>query len=105
MSNGITRKSLLRQPAWFGADRRVVGISGFALGLLGMTLFRAFGIWYGLSIIIPGVIWLAVVWVGREMHKADPHMVDVLMRQFQYRKYYAPKGHLGVEHPQIKDFR
>lgn len=98
------RLSILRRIAWFGGDRRVVGGSALVLSLVGVTMFRGFGIFYGLPIIVPAVLWGGLLWIAREMNKADPYMVDVVLRQFKYRKYYAPKSDLGVEHPQVRDY-
>ena len=63
-----------------------------------------FGLMYGLSIIIPALIFFGILWAARQLNSSDPWMIDVVIRQFKYRKYYAPKSDLGVEHPQIKDF-
>lgn len=98
------RLSLLRRITWFGGDRRIVGGSGLVLMLIGVTIFRGFGLFYGLPIILPLVLWVGILWVAQEMNKADPYMVDVVLRQFKYRKYYAPKPDIGVEHPQIRDY-
>lgn len=100
-----SRKSLTRQIAWFGGDRMLVGGAGLLLSVVGITMFRGFGILYGLSIIIPVVCWFGVIWVARLMFKADPLMLKVIKRQFRYREVYAPKSDLGVAHPQIRDFR
>lgn len=62
------------------------------------------GIFYGLSILFPLSLFLAIVWVARKVNKKDPWMVDVMQRQFRYKKYYAPKPDLGTEHPQIRDY-
>lgn len=99
------RKSLQRRIAWFGADRLWVGGSGLLLGVVGVTMFRGFGFFYAMPIIVPCVLWALLVWVGREMYKADPYMIEVLYRHFQYRRWYAPKSDLGVDHPQIHDYR
>ncbi len=74
------------------------------LGLVGVTMFRGFGFYYGLPILVPLALWAALLWLAREMNKADPYMIDVVLRQFKYRRYYAPKSDLGVEHPQIRDY-
>lgn len=63
-----------------------------------------FGIFYGLSFIVPTVLFVAILWVARRMQKSDPWMVDVVLRQFKYRKYYAPKPDFGTAHPQVRDF-
>ena len=98
------RKSLLRKIIWFGGDRRLVGGGGLLLSCLGFTMFAGYGFFYGLPFIVPIVFFMAIVWVAREANKADPWMVDVVLRQFKYRKYYAPKPDLGTEHPQVRDF-
>lgn len=98
------RLSILRRITWFGGDRRLVGGSALVLFLVGITMFRGVGFFYGLPIILPVVLWFGLLWIAREMHKADPYMVDVVLRQFKYRKYYAPKPDLGIEHPQVRDY-
>lgn len=98
------RKSLLRKISWFGGDRRLIGFSGLVMISLGWTMFIGFGFFYGLFIAVPAVLFLGIVWVAREAYKADPWMVDVVLRQFKYRKYYAPKPDLGAVHPQVRDF-
>jgi type IV secretion system protein TrbD len=98
------RRSLLRKSAWFGGDRRVVGFSALLLFCLAWTMFIGFGIFYGLSLLVPILLFVAIRWVAREANKADPWMVDVVIRQFKYRKYYAPKPDFGTEHPQVRDF-
>ena len=82
----------------------MVGFSGLLLFLLAWTMFMGFGIFYGLPFIVPLVLFLGILWVAREANKSDPWMIDVVMRQFKYRKYYAPKSDLGTEHPQVRDF-
>ncbi|HJV75114.1 MAG TPA: VirB3 family type IV secretion system protein [Noviherbaspirillum sp.] len=104
MLRAPVRKSLIRKITWFGGDRRLVGFAGLLLFCLGMTLFISYGIFWGLPIILPIFLFMIVVWVAREANKADPWMIDIVIRQFRYRKYYAPKSDLGVEHPQIKDY-
>lgn len=104
-SRAPVRKSLLRRITWFGGDRRWVGGWGLALVMLGVTMFRGLGIYYGVPIVVPGLLWVALIWIGREMNKADPYMLDVLMRQFKYRRWYAAKSDLGIEHPQVRDYR
>jgi len=98
------RKSLLRRISWFGGDRMLVGSSGMTLLLVGVVMFRGFGILYGLTVIVPVVLWVAVLWVAREAFKADPFMVLVVLRQFRYRKFYAAKPDLGIQHPEVKDY-
>lgn len=98
------RLSLLRKITWFGGDRRLVGFSALLLGCLAWTMVMGFGIMFGLSLIVPVTLFMAIVWMAREMNKADPWMLDVVLRQFKYRKYYAPQADLGVEHPQVRDF-
>lgn len=63
-----------------------------------------FGFFYGMPILVPIILFSSVVWVAREANKADSFMVDVILRQFRYRKYYAAKPDLGTEHPQVRDF-
>lgn len=104
MDRAPVRKSLLRRIAWFGGDRRVVGFSALLLFCLGWTMFMGFGLFYGLPIILPVVFFSAIVWVARVAYTADPWMVDVVIRQFKYRKYYASHSDLGIEHPQVRDF-
>lgn len=98
------RRSLLRRITWFGGDRRVVGFGGLLLILLGWTLFVGYGFFFGLPFIVPVALFILLLWVAQEMNKADPFMVDVVLRQFRFRKYYAPKSDLGLEHPQVRDY-
>ena len=62
------------------------------------------GFLFGLSIIFPAVLMVAVVYIARLMNDSDPWMVDVALRQYKYKKYYAPKSDLGIEHPMVRDF-
>ena len=98
------RQSLLRKIIWFGGDRRLIGFSALLLFCLAWTMFMGFGFLYGLSVLAPAGLFVVIVWVARMMNKSDPWMVDVVMRQFKYRKYYAPQPDLGIEHPQVRDF-
>lgn len=98
------RKSLLRQITWFGGDRRLVGFVGLLLFCLAWTMLMGVGLLFGLTLVIPGAMFLGILWVARSMNQADPYMIDVVLRQFKYRKYYAPKPDLGTEHPQVRDF-
>lgn len=98
------RRSLLRKITWFGGDRRLVGFAALLLFIIGWTLFMAYGFFYGIPILIPSVLFSAILWVARQADMADPWMVDIVLRQFKYRRYYAPKPDIGVEHPQIRDF-
>ena len=98
------RRSLLRKIIWFGGDRRVVGFFGLLLFLLGVTMFMGNGFFYFLPLVVPGAIFVVVLWAAREANISDPWMIDVIFRQFKYRKYYAPKPDLGTEHPQVRDF-
>ncbi len=104
MERAPIRKSLIRRITWLGGDRRLVGFSGLLLFLLCWTMFMGLGFMYGLSIVLPATLFAAIVWVARLANKGDSWMVDVVLRQFRYKKYYAPKADIGVEHPQIKDF-
>lgn len=104
MSRTPVRLSLLRRIPWLGADRRVVGSFGIACAALGWTMFRGFGLLYGLFIAVPSGIFMGVLWIAREMHSADPWMFDVLLRHFRYGKYCAPKSSRGKQRPQIRDF-
>ncbi|MDZ4153603.1 VirB3 family type IV secretion system protein [Methylicorpusculum sp.] len=98
------RKSILRRITWMGGDRRVVGFSALLLLCIGMTMFMGFGFFFGLPIIVPIVFFIGILWVAREMNNSDHFMVDVVLRQFRYRKYYAAKPDLGTEHPEVRDF-
>lgn len=98
------RKSLLRQITWFGGDRRIVGFGALLLFLVGWTMFVGFGFYFALPIIVPLTFFVFILWVAREANKADPYMVDVMLRQFKYRKFYAAKPDLGIEHPVVRDF-
>lgn len=104
MTRSPTRRSLLRKIAWLGGDRRLVGFSGLLLFCLTWTMFMGFGVSYGLTFIVPLMLFVSILWVARSMNKADPWMVDVVLRQFKYKKYYAPKPDFGTEHPQVRDF-
>lgn len=99
------RKSLLRNKiAWLGGDRRLVGFTALVTVLMGWTMFVSFGLFWGLPIIVPSIVFLGILWVARQAYAADPWMLDVLMRQNKYRRYYAPKSSPGVKHPRIRDF-
>ena len=63
-----------------------------------------FGILYGLTLIFPSLLFLGILWSARLMNLGDPWMMDVVLRQYKYRRYYAPAADLGVDHPQIRDF-
>lgn len=104
MQRAPVRKSLIRKITWFGGDRRLVGFGGLLLFCLGITLFISYGFYWGLPIIGPLLLFMAIVWVAREASTADPWMIDIVIRQFKYRKYYAPKSDMRVEHPQVKDY-
>lgn len=78
-----------------------MGISGIFLIGIGATVFFSYGILYGLTLIVPGLLFAGLLWVARQASNADPFMVDVVIRQFKYQQYYAPHPDLGVEHPQI----
>ena len=104
MQRAPLRKSLLRKITWFGGDRRLVGVSGLFLFALGITMFFSYGIYWGIPIMLPLGLFMGVVWVARKIHEADPWMIDVVLRQFKYRKYYASKSDRGVDHPKIHDY-
>lgn len=82
----------------------MVGVSGLLLAAMTATLFVGYGILYGLTFIVPLLIWIGILFVAREMAVADPLLIDVILRQFKYRKYYAAKAHLNVEMPAIQDY-
>jgi type IV secretory pathway TrbD component len=69
-----------------------------------LALFQGLGMLYGISFIVPGVLFIVVLWVARSLHKADPDMVDVWQRAMKYRHYYPAKSHIGVPHPEVKRF-
>lgn len=98
------RKSLLRRIPWLGGDRRLVGMSGLIAVTLGWTMFAGFGFAYGLCFALPAALFFSGLWVARRMYKADPWMLDVVIRHFKYAKYYAPKTHVGKQTPVIRDF-
>jgi type IV secretory pathway TrbD component len=98
------RASLLRKVTWMGGDRRLVGVAGMIMVCLGWTMLRGVGMLYGLTLILPLGLFAVVVWVAREAQKADSDMIDIMMRHVKYRKYYAPKPDLGMEHPDVRDF-
>ena len=104
MIRAPVRHSLLRKISWFGGDRRLVGFSALLLVCLTFTMFVGLGFMYGLTFIAPAFIFFMILWIARMMNTADPWMIDIVMRQFKYRKYYAPKTDLGVQHPQVRDF-
>lgn len=104
MQRAPVRKSLLRKIAWFGGDRRLVGVAGLLLFCLGITMFLSYGIWWGIPILFPLALFIGVVWVARMANQADPWMIDVVISQFKYKKYYAPKADIGVDHPQVRDY-
>lgn len=104
MERTPVRLSLLRRIAWLGGDRRLVGMAGLISVALGWTMFVGFGLSYGLFILVPGSLFLGVLWAARNMYSADPWMVDVILRHFKYAKYYSPKSHLGKSPSNIHDF-
>lgn len=104
MERAPTRKSLLRRITWLGGDRRLVGFSGLTLFLLAWTMFMGLGFMWGLVIVFPLAMFLAILWVARRINSADPWMIDVVLRQFKYQKYYGPRSDIGVQHPQIRDW-
>ncbi|ART61508.1 hypothetical protein CBP36_21310 (plasmid) [Acidovorax carolinensis] len=104
MEKTPVRLSLLRRIAWLGGDRRMVGLAGLIAFSLGWTMFVGFGLSYGLFILVPGCFFVGVLWTARNMYKADPWMMDVIMRHFKYSKYYAPKSHIGKAPPNINDY-
>ena len=57
-----------------------------------------------LPIILPFILFTVVLWVAKQANDSDPFMIDVVLRQFRYRKYYAAKPDLGTEHPEVRDF-
>ena len=104
MERAPVRKSLLRRITWFGGDRRLVGFSALLLFCLAWTMIMGFGMLFGFSIVAPALLAMAIVFVARIMNNSDPWMVDVVLRQFKYKKYYAPKPDFGTEHPMVRDF-
>lgn len=98
------RKVLLRKITWLEADRRVIGSSGLALAVVGIANFKGFGFFYGIPFVVPTVLFMIILWAAREAYKADPWMIDVLLQQLKYRKYYSAKSDLGIEHPKVVDF-
>jgi len=98
------RKSLLRRITWFGGDRRLVGFSGLLLMGVGVTMFFSYGFFFGIPIIVPLVTFAGILWVAQEANSSDAWMVDVVLRQFKYRKYYSAKPDIGTQHPEIRDF-
>lgn len=79
-------------------------MSALLLFCLAWAMVMGLGLMYGLTLILPAIMFLGILWIAREAYDADPQMVDVVRRQFKYRKYYAPKSDMGVEHPQVRDF-
>ena len=104
MEKAPVRRSLLRRITWFGGDRRLVGFTGLLAFCLAWTMVIGFGFLFGLSLILPAVFAMAVVFIARLMNDSDPWMVDVVLRQYKYKKYYTPKSDLGIEHPMVRDF-
>lgn len=82
----------------------MVGAAALILGSLSWTMFYAYGVFWGIPFAVPGVIFMGLLWVARKAYAADPFMVDVVQRQFKYKKAYAAKSDLRVEQPEIKDF-
>lgn len=62
------------------------------------------GMLYGLTLLLNGGLFFIIIWIARQMNAADPWMIDVVMRQFKYKKYYAPKPDFGLDVPAIRDF-
>lgn len=86
------------------ADRRIVGIGIGLSVIVGMTMFRGHGIYYGLPILVPGMMFGIILWVGRAMYKADPYMLDVWVRSMNYKNFYPAKSHIGTVHPEVKRY-
>lgn len=82
----------------------MVGISALLIVVMGFAMFVGFGILYGLTIVFPILLWIAIVFAAQQISRADPMMIDIVMRQFKYRRFYAAKSHPGIEHPQVKDY-
>ena len=72
--------------------------------MLGFVMFAGYGFSWGLPLIIPIGLFIMILWVAQQANASDPFMIDVVLRQFKYRKYYAPKPDMGTEHPQVRDF-
>jgi type IV secretory pathway TrbD component len=98
------RKSILRKITWMGGDRRLVGFSGLLLFCISWTMFMGFGFMWGLPILVPFVLFALVIWVARLANNSDSFMVDVVLRQFKYRKYYSARPDFGTSHPEIRDY-
>jgi type IV secretory pathway TrbD component len=98
------RLSLLRRIAWLGGDRRLVGIAGVCCAALSWTMFIGFRGAYGLFLLLPGAIFLGLLWVARRMNAADPWMLDILIRHFQYARYYGPRANLRVGAREYRSF-
>lgn len=67
-------------------------------------MFVGFGLLYGLCILIPGSLFLAILWTARRMAASDPWMLDIVIKHFKYRRFYSAKSSIGVEHPEIREF-
>lgn len=104
MTPAPVRKSLLRRISWLGGDRRLVGTTGLACVALGWTMFIGFGLSYGAFVVVPGVIFFVVLWVARKMFAADPYMIEIVMKQFRYKKYLAPRSDVGLNQPAFRDY-
>lgn len=81
-----------------------MGVAGLISGTLGYAMFNGFGPYWGLFVLVPMCIFFSVLWVAREMYKADPWMIDVVLRHFKYGKFYGHKSHVGKEPINIRDF-
>jgi type IV secretion system protein TrbD len=79
-------RSGIRPHLLLGGDRELVLFSGLLAGALTVTSFQ----W--VAIVAGVVIWIASLFLLRQMAKADPRMRDVYMRQLLYRRYYPARS-------------
>lgn len=62
-----------------GADRRLTVLAFMTFANMGWTMHAFWGFMNGASAIIPGVLFVLVVWGARRAYACDPRMVDKVL--------------------------
>ena len=76
----------IRPHLFLGGDRELVLFTGLIAFALTVPSFQ----WA--SIVTGIVLWLVVLYLLRQMAKADPLMRHVYLRQLRYRRYYSARS-------------
>jgi type IV secretion system protein TrbD len=96
-------KSLARPQMMQGGERELV-LTAYLIGMgTGFACVGGFGILPGL--IIGVVLTIVLLFVAKEMGKADPNMSKILRRHFKYKSYYPAHGRIHSITPQVHDFK